>query len=701
MRTVKILFFALGCVFILAAVRPGAATVAAPLDGPAKHARSGAASVRAGAAKDARPGAVIIEDDAGQRLFFSASPRRVASLVPTATEIMAALGAAKSLAGRTRHDQHLADVAPKPVIGGAFSPHFDRIAALAPDLLIVAPRDYEKALRESKALGGCPVLVWDDGANLAGAEEKILWLGTIFNRQAQAEKLISENRELMETIRRKVDKIPASERQRVMRVMLSEGVLLSPGRDSFQTELIKAAGGIPPQLDAGAFTPVDREVWEAFDPQFVYACGPDAKAVEEFLQQPGWNKAEAVKNGRIQRFPCALTCRAGVNTGYFAAWLAGSVYADSFALPEALDKPDARLGERPLKLDLPYVAGARIVESRILDFTHRTLLIDFARPQRIVSTVSGQRDGILSVGNSYSPTPAWGAYHKLGFNASRDYLFTVLGLDERQCDILSTGADMNNLAVKTVSYDDLSVTALATAGVEGNALRAGKDVGAYYEKPGTINIIVMTNHRLSDRAAARALITITEAKTCALWDMDVRSVQSPLRNPATGTGTDDIIVVQGEGGVLDYSGGHGKLGQLISEAVYAAVQEALLKQNGKIPVRDVFERLEERGLPFDRLETGPDYPRGLEPADFRYALEGLLLEPGYAGFIEAAFALADARSMGQFTADAAFTPAALAVATEIAGRQVEKIEKVLDCEQAPEPLCGALNTLATGLVWKH
>ena len=66
-------------------------------------------------------------------------------------------------------------------------------------------------------------------------------------------------------------------------------------------------------------------------------------------------------------------------------------------------------------------------------------------------------------------------------------------------------ADMANLSVQRADFKDIKIYALVTAGVEGNALRLSQDEGRYYE-PGTINIIVLSNYRLSPRAMSRPLL---------------------------------------------------------------------------------------------------------------------------------------------------------------------------------------------------
>ena len=146
---------------------------------------------------------------------------------------------------------------------------------------------------------------------------------------------------------------------------------------------------------------------------------------------------------------------------------------------------------------------------------------------------------------------------------------------------------MDNLAVCENSYQNLIVSCLATGGV-GNALRSGVDKANWMEQDGnfvntlgTINIILLTNATLSDGAMARAIITATEAKTAALQDMDARSSVSP-ENQATGTGTDNMIIVSGKepGRQIRYTGGHTKIGELIGTSTKLAVAEAIKKQEG-------------------------------------------------------------------------------------------------------------------------
>ncbi len=189
-----------------------------------------------------------------------------------------------------------------------------------------------------------------------------------------------------------------------------------------------------------------------------------------------------------------------------------------------------------------------------------------------------------------------------------------------------------------------AVIALVTAGVHGNAMRASRDAGSFYE-PGTINILLPTSARLTWRAMTRAVITATEAKTAALQDLDIRSSYHPRRFVATGTGTDNNIVVQSAGVTIDNAGGHTRMGELIAAAVHDAVVAAVFHQNGLGITRKIFQRLQERRIGVHDLVR----PAACDGAtgDIAQELETALLDPANAAFVEAALSLSDAQQAGR------------------------------------------------------
>ncbi|MFX0121977.1 MAG: adenosylcobinamide amidohydrolase, partial [Candidatus Hodarchaeota archaeon] len=101
---------------------------------------------------------------------------------------------------------------------------------------------------------------------------------------------------------------------------------------------------------------------------------------------------------------------------------------------------------------------------------------------------------------------------------------------------LLTAAKIENAAIKTLTYNNLTVTAFVTGGLS-NPASAGDNAAG--KRVGTINIIVLTNGRVTNSCLVNIVQTATEAKTHALQELDVRSRFS--QRPATGTTSDAII----------------------------------------------------------------------------------------------------------------------------------------------------------------
>ena len=623
------------------------------------------------------------------------APQRVVSLYPTATDTLVALGLSERLVGVTFYDQ-VPPPAQPTVVGGLLAPDLEAIARLQPDLIIICC-EWQKEVKEHFQALGVRVLELP-ADQMAGILKNLEDLGQLFQCPEAARALADQFTAKLELIRQKVARIPPEHRLRVVRLM-SDKKMLAPGDDSFQNEFIRQAGGIPPTWgQKGGAVPLTPEAWRRFDPQVIYYCASTPEKMQALLQQPEWREVSAVREGRIYRFPCELACRTSVQAADFVAWLASVLYPKEFADPKQQIQPDRFLGElQPVALPLSYVKKARLVRSRVRDFEHKSLVVDFTAPQEVLSTLEGWRQGITTVGNHYTPPPGWSLSHYLGLARDRETIFKALGQDPKTTSFLFTGANMSNLAVKSASFRELQVFALVTAGVESNALRLSREEGRYYE-PGTINIIVLTNHKLAHRAMSRLLIDITEAKTAALQDLDIRSTDQAIKYQATGTGTDNIIVVSGQGRELKGAGGHTKLGELVATAVYQGVTEAVLKQNGLRPRRPIWERLQERQISLYNLvqEAVPEAQRRPVLA----AWEAALLQSRYAGFLEAALALSDAAERGQVLDLQAYKLWCQAVAQELAGKPLSSAAPKLTNPNLPLPLQAACEAFLQGLTAK-
>ena len=343
-----------------------------------------------------------------------------------------------------------------------------------------------------------------------------------------------------------------------------------------------------------------------------------------------------------------------------------------------------------LDIDFDYIEMAVLTNEVQFSLPAKSLVLRFKTPQTIVSTLDGWKHEVRAVGNHYTPPEAWQTAHDLGLGEMNRMTTEYLGLSPESSGLLYTGADVGKYAYIELSDEhngkELRVGVLATAGVRSNAMRAGFDSGNYW-KPGTINLILVANHELAPQAMLQMLIVATEAKTAALEDLDIRSSYS--KHPATGTGTDNIIVVGGEGATSEYSvaltmaGGHTKLGELTGKAVHQAVTEAIEKQNKLEPERDIITRLEEHGVKLETLRL--DELNDHQAQQLVSELKLLLHEPYYASALASFMAVGDANMRGLVDKNQVHSDWAEALASKIAGKEVSQCKPLLR-EQDINPL---------------
>ncbi len=641
---------------------------------------------------------VDITDTRGRQIHFDTPPVRAVSIVPSTTEVICNLGAADALAGVTYHSTMTRQKNDKPVVGGFSSPDINKITALNPDVVFVSSFQ-EKTIDQLESLNIKTVCL--DITSYDQGMKNIEILADIFDKAQQGNAILEGIEDDLAVIAAKLDKLKGLKRKRVFRLM-GRDTVMTPTANAFLNQLVIRAGGIPmaPPGD-GLVTEVSLDQWQAFNPQLIFGCGDDKKAAQRYFDQDGWKDVDAVKDKNIIYFPCEYTCRISTYTGYFVKWLAATIYKDEFFQPDNQVFPDEILKTEPIHIALNLVKDSQRVTSRLADFKQKTLVIDFKSPQSVLSTLEGFKTGITTVANHYLPPPAWNMAHTLKTDEMTARILSTVQRDPATSALLMTGADMDHLTITQKTHKEMQVTAVVTAGVCSNAQRASRSTGFYYD-PGTINIIIMSNRKLSHRAMTRAMICVTEGKSAAMADLDIRATDDPLHLQATGTGTDNIIVVQGEGAPIEGSGGHTKLGELIARAVYDGVKQAVFLQNGIAARRNVFQRLQERGISLHSLAKSSDC-RCSQTKDSTMAseLERLLLMPRYAGVVEQAFALCDAMERGQVNELSAFSSQVLSMAGDIATAPVDVLTDFSSTRSLPQPLGLAFNALMTGIATLH
>ncbi len=128
----------------------------------------------------------------------------------------------------------------------------------------------------------------------------------------------------------------------------------------------------------------------------------------------------------------------------------------------------------------------------------------------------------------------------------------------------------------------------------------------------TINIILLIEKDLSQSAMVNTIIVATEAKTAALFDLDVHDEQGDL---FTGDSTDSVVVACktfrksfiknasqfAEAKEEVFAGKATRLGSAVYDVVREGIKEAFFRHNRLRADRPILKRLEERGIVADEL----------------------------------------------------------------------------------------------------
>jgi iron complex transport system substrate-binding protein len=222
------------------------------------------------------------------------APRRIASLQPSATVILAALGELDRVVACTKY---CADVVPavanstRAIVADSWTANAEQIIATRPDLVIAAVPYQEKAVGEilkagARFLGLAPKTladVYTDIATIAG----------IVGASDRGGQVIANMQERIEQVRTRTN---SSSRPRVFCEEWGKPLITS---QTWVAELVEAAGG---NFIAPAGKQVSDDAVAGLDPEVIIAawCGAgDRVPLEKIVVTRGWQQTSAARTGRV------------------------------------------------------------------------------------------------------------------------------------------------------------------------------------------------------------------------------------------------------------------------------------------------------------------------------------------------------------------------------------------------------------------
>jgi ABC-type Fe3+-hydroxamate transport system substrate-binding protein len=221
-------------------------------------------------------------DQMSQQITLDNTPRRIISLVPSQTELLHDLGLDEEVVGITKFCIHPEEwFRNKTRVGGTKQYHFDKIAALQPDLIIGNKEENdEEQIRELQKTYN----VWmSDIHNLQEAMTMIGEISSMVNRKSKGEEIISRIDDEFTQMRKSIP----SNRKRLAAYLIWRNPYMAAGQNTFINSMMNELN-LENVLNHDRYPETTLEELKELNPELVLLSSEPypfkEKHVEEILQ---------------------------------------------------------------------------------------------------------------------------------------------------------------------------------------------------------------------------------------------------------------------------------------------------------------------------------------------------------------------------------------------------------------------------------
>ena len=247
-----------------------------------------------------RPATVVV-DRVGHSVEFEHVPQRIVSLLPSATELLFAMGAGSSIVGATKHCNYPVEAMEIPRVGTGLIEGTSReaILALKPDLVLCKWDTHEPLMALFDRVQIHALNLGAETLDELFVEAKLL--GRATGHEREADQLITQMTERRELLVQRVDKLNESQLCSVFYEVWDDP-LMTAGPKSFIGELMKMGRmkNIFEDTDV-PYPRVSSEVVVARNPDVILVPSSHEKQVEPAVlaSRPGWSNMNAIVKQRI------------------------------------------------------------------------------------------------------------------------------------------------------------------------------------------------------------------------------------------------------------------------------------------------------------------------------------------------------------------------------------------------------------------
>ena len=250
---------------------------------------------------------VTVTDDRGKSVTFTSAPKRIVSTIPSATEVVFAVGAGDRMVAVDDFSDFPAAAKALPKVGG-FKASAEKVLSFQPDVVLATTTGDLIPMLEAQGTKVIDI----EPADLEAVYKSILLVGAITDRDAAARAVIDGMKTRIAAV---ADKTKSAPRVRVLHEIDASDPtkIFVAGPGNFVDSLIQVAGGANVAASAKSpFPQLSLEEVVRSDPEVIvlsdaaYGATPDVVAA-----RPGWSSIAAVRTRRLYPIDDALVSRPG------------------------------------------------------------------------------------------------------------------------------------------------------------------------------------------------------------------------------------------------------------------------------------------------------------------------------------------------------------------------------------------------------
>ena len=273
---------------------------------------------------------ITLKDDIGNEVTIDEKPEKIVSILPSATEILFALGLDDEIIGVSEFDNYPEEALSKEKIGD-MDMNTEKVISLMPDVAFLAKYNYENAAETIKQLEelGIKVVIIDTEESFEATYKSIELIGKVTGTTEEADEIVSSMKDKVEQIKEKASQV--TEKKKVWVEVSPQPDIYTAGQHTFIDEMLNLIGAENVATEEGWYNANEEEIVHLNPDVIIITYGDYVEnAVDQVTSRNGWQEVTAVKNKAVYDVDSDMTTRPGPRLVDGVEELGKAIYPEIF-----------------------------------------------------------------------------------------------------------------------------------------------------------------------------------------------------------------------------------------------------------------------------------------------------------------------------------------------------------------------------------